>query len=252
MIYHSSHAIKNQQAETKLPHRNTIFFLLCLLFCFFNIAHAKQINFETRLKNYLEKEIGRYLKQYGSTNQRYSIDLFIPKGSQGLSCDALSISRSKPASPPAGRVRLSVSCDSPSWQFRASAKIDLWMDLIIAKRDLQRGEILTTDLLAKRQLNIANFRHGMELNIDPLIGMQVRRDINSGDVINRRLLEKSYLVNRDQHIELQVTTDTFSARVTAISLEDGQLGQRVKVKNLSSGKIIEGKVIAKGTVKTSL
>ena len=79
-----------------------------------------------------------------------------------------------------------------------------------------------------------------------------RWDLNNGDVINRRLLEKQYLVNRDQHVELQVTTPTFNASVTSIALEDGQLGQRIKVKNLTSGQVVEGQVIGKGTVKIFL
>ncbi len=223
-----------------------------MLGCFIGTAQANDINFEQQSKHYINKEIERFLSYHRATSQQQKIDLFIPKGSEDLHCANLQISRSKPSSVPAGRIRLTIKCDSPKWHFRASAKVDLWMNLVVAKRDLQRGEILTADLLETRSLNIASHLHGMEVNINNLVGMQVRRNINSGDVINRRLLEKQYLVNRDQHIDLQVSTPTFNASVTAIALEDGQLGQRIKVKNLTSGQIVEGQVIGKGTVKIFL
>jgi flagella basal body P-ring formation protein FlgA len=252
MTYYSSYLKNKQHAEGKLPHRNYFYFLYFIMSCFLGTVQANNINFEQQSHHFINKEIARFLSYHGATSQQQKVDLFIPKGSEDLHCANLQISRSKPSSIPAGRIRLTIKCDSPKWHFRASAKVDLWMKLVVAKRDLQRGEILTGDLLDKRSLNIASHLHGMEININNLIGMQVRRDISSGDVINRRLLEKQYLVNRDQHIELQVSTPTFNASVTAIALEDGQLGQRIKVKNLTSGQVVEGQVIGKGTVKIFL
>jgi len=247
------HQLKNnQQAEVELPHRNYFYFLYFVMNFFLGTAAANNINFEQKSQQFINKEIERFLNYHGATSQQQKIDLFIPKGSEDLHCADLQISRSKPSSVPAGRIRLTMKCDSPKWHFRASAKIDLWMKLVVAKRDLQRGEILTADLLDTRSLNIASHLHGMEVNINNVIGMQVRRDINSGDIINRRLLEKKYLVNRDQHVELQVSTPTFNASVTAIALEDGQLGQRIKVKNLTSGQIVEGQVTGTGIVKVFL
>ncbi|MBU2925589.1 flagellar basal body P-ring formation chaperone FlgA [Colwellia sp. 4_MG-2023] len=252
MTYYLGHLKNNQQTEVKLPHRNYLYFLYFVMSCFIGTTQANSINFEQESRHYINQEIARFLSYHGAISQQQKINLFIPKGSEDLECTNLQISRSKPSSVPAGRIRLTIKCDSPKWQFRASAKVDLWMNLVVAKRDLQRGEILTADLLDTRSLNIASHLHGMEVNINNVIGMQVRRDINSGDVINRRLLEKQYLVNRDQHVELHVSTPTFNASVTAIALEDGQLGQRIKVKNLTSGQVVEGQVIGKGTVKIFL
>jgi flagella basal body P-ring formation protein FlgA len=252
MTYYLYHFKYHQQTEVKLPHRNYFYFLYFVVSFFIGTVQANSIDFEQKSRHYINKEIKRFLSYHGTTSQKQDIDLFLPKGSEGLDCSDLQISRSKPSTIPAGRIRLTIKCGSPKWHFRASAKVDLWMKLVVAKRDLQRGEILTADMLDTRSLNIASHLHGMEVNINNLIGMQVRRDINNGDVINRRLLEKQYLVNRDQHVELQVTTPTFNASVTAIALEDGQLGQRIKVKNLTSGQVVEGQVIGKGTVKIFL
>ena len=88
---------------------------------------ANSINFEEQINTYLQKEIDTYLATIGSSNQQQKIELFIPRGSKGLSCNDLQISRSKKDTPPAGRISLSVECDSPKWRFRASAKINLWV-----------------------------------------------------------------------------------------------------------------------------
>ena len=70
-------------------------------------------------------------------------------------------------------------------------------------------------------------------------------------MISNRYLEKQYLINKNEHISLQVTTATFSANVKAIALEDGQLGEVINVKNLSSKKVVQGRVIAQGVAEAA-
>lgn len=252
MTYNLKVLKKSNQAEVLLPSRKHLCFLIfACCFSIFPVSAASNVNIEQALTNYLNQQIQHYLQRHNMHNDKQQIDLFIPRGSQDLQCDKLLIHHTKKSSPPAGRVRLTVECESPKWQLRASAKVDLWTPLVVAKRDLQRAEILNEDLLTYRSLNIAHHLHGMETDIKPLLGMQVRRNVKTGDVITRRLLEKKYLINRDQHVDLKVSSASFTASVTAVALEDGQLGQRIKVKNLTSDAIIEGVVTAKGVVETS-
>ena len=73
--------------------------------------------------------------------------------------------------------------------------------------------------------------------------MTVKRELRKNDIISRRYLENKQLVNKDEHILLQVNIANFSANVKAVALQDGQLGEIIKVKNLSSDKVVQGKVI---------
>lgn len=233
-----------KQAEDKLPQGKLPHFRIILILSLFSTqAFASKVNFEEKINTYLQKEIDSYLATISSSNQKQEIELFIPRGSKNLSCDDLQISRSKKDTPPAGRISLSVECSSPKWRFRASAKIKLWVRLVAAKRNISRGEVLTADLLEYKSVDIGKHLHSVEAHINKLIGMTVKREVSKNDIISRRYLENKQLVNKDEYVLLQVNTASFSANVKAIALQDGQLGEIIKVKNLSSDKVVQGRVI---------
>lgn len=244
MSYSKKTTFRTNKAEGRLPQGKHCTFRLIFILSFFS-AHtfANSINFEEKINTYLQKEIDTYLATISSSNQQQKIELFIPRGSKGLSCNDLQISRSKKDTPPAGRISLSVECDSPKWRFRASAKINLWVRLVAAKRNISRGEVLTADLLEYKSVDISKHLHSLEANISKVLGLSVKRELRKNDIISRRYLENKQLVNKDEHILLQVNFANFSANVKAIALEDGQLGEIIKVKNLSSDKVVQGKVI---------
>ena len=244
MSYSKKTTFTTNRAEGKLPQGKHCVFRFIFVLSFFS-AHtfANNINFEKKINTYLQNEIDTYLATISSSNQQQKIELFIPRGSKGLSCNDLQISRSKKDTPPAGRISLSVECDSPKWRFRASAKINLWVRLVAAKRNISRGEVLTADLLEYKSVDISKHLHSAEPNISKVLGLSVKRELRKNDIISRRYLENKQLVNKDEHILLQVNFANFSANVKAIALEDGQLGEIIKVKNLSSDKVVQGKVI---------
>jgi len=244
MSYSKKMIFTTSGAEGKLPKGKSSTFRLIFILSFFS-AHtfANSINFEEKINTYLQKEIDTYLATISSSNQQQKIELFIPRGSKGLSCNDLQISRSKKDTPPAGRISLSVKCDNPKWRFRASAKINLWVRLVAAKRNISRGEVLTADLLEYKSVDISKHLHSVEANISKVLGLSVKRELRKNDIISRRHLENKQLVNKDEHILLQINFANFSANVKAVALEDGQLGEIIKVKNLSSDKVVQGKVI---------
>lgn len=230
-------------AEAKLPHWKQQIFRFIILSVFSTCSFAKGVNFEEEISNYLNREINSYLLSINSNKQKQEIDLFIPRGSKDLECNDLEIHRSKKNSPPAGRISLSLECNNPNWRFRASAKVNLWVKLVAAKRNINRGEILTPDLLQYRSADLSKHHHSVETSINKLLGMTVKRAVSKNDIISRRYLENKQLVNKGEHVLLQINTAGFSANVKAIALQDGQLGELIKVKNLTSDKIVQGKVV---------
>jgi flagella basal body P-ring formation protein FlgA len=127
----------------------------------------------------------------------------------------------------------------------------VWINLVAAKHTLNRGKVLNKQDLEYKSVDLGKHRHQGETGIDQLVGLTVKREIDKGTVISTRYLEKQYLINKNEHISLQINTATFSANVKAIALEDGQLGEVINVKNLSSKKVVQGRVIAQGVAEAT-
>jgi flagella basal body P-ring formation protein FlgA len=77
---------------------------------------------------------------------------------------------------------------------------------------------------------------------DPAIavGLTVSRPIAGGAFLTNQQLVASKAVQRGQSVTLVADLGGMSVRMAGKALGDGLINQRVRVQNLSSGKIVEG------------
>ncbi len=72
------------------------------------------------------------------------------------------------------------------------------------------------------------------------LGLTVSRPISSGAVITNQFLMGTKAIQRGQTVTLVADAGGLSVRMAGRALSDGLVNQRVRVQNLSSGKIVEG------------
>ena len=72
------------------------------------------------------------------------------------------------------------------------------------------------------------------------IGLTAARPISSGAVITNQYLLAAKAVQRGQTVTLVADSGSMSIRMEGKALSDALINQRVKVQNLSSGKVVEG------------
>jgi flagella basal body P-ring formation protein FlgA len=70
--------------------------------------------------------------------------------------------------------------------------------------------------------------------------------------LNTDLLTSPWLVRCGDNVVMHAQSGEIHAAIEAVALEDGRLGMPVRVKNPSSGKVIEAKVIGPGEVSSTL
>lgn len=73
-----------------------------------------------------------------------------------------------------------------------------------------------------------------------------------GTIINSKNLRPQKIIQRGELIMLVATAGQMEVRMSGTALSDGSLGQRVRVKNLSSKRVVEGVVDGPGTVKVTM
>ena len=86
-------------------------------------------------------------------------------------------------------------------------------------------------------------------NIDMAIGQELKYAITRGAAIKPRSLVDKKVVHRGEQIVLVATAGNMEVRMAGQALADATKGQRVRVKNLSSKRIVEGIVDAPGIVR---
>lgn len=239
-----------RSAEVKLPQwKLKLFLFLCC--CLFNLKAEASV--ELRIRHAIETEINHYSQRIGGPRQpKHAIELKLPSSlEQRGSCKNLKVSRANQEQAPLGRVSYSVHCHSePSWQSRVTAQIQLWLPVVVASRAIARDEVMTEDLLRLELVELRPSRLQVELQLTPLLGLKAKRRISAGQTVSRHQLEAALLVEKGQQVIIEVQTEGFSATTLGIALESGSLKQRIKVKNLSSGKELEAEIVDEDTVRT--
>ena len=152
-----------------------------------------------------------------------------------------------------GHTSLAVSCASPQhWKIHVAAHIDGQVSALIARHPIPRGTVIKTTALEYSNRRYSQLHYGYYASAKQLEGMQAKRNIKAGQVLTPGLLKAQKMVLRGQHVTIIAQRGSLNLRVKGKALMDGIQGQTIKVKNMSSKKLIYAQVVAPGKVKINL
>jgi flagella basal body P-ring formation protein FlgA len=139
------------------------------------------------------------------------------------------------------RVLVELRCTgTPSWHIYVPVRIVGTSTVTIAARAIVLGSVLTEKDIRTEQRDISELPPGYIDDPTVAVGLTAGRPISSGAVITNQYLLAAKAVLRGQAVTLVADLGAMSVRMAGRALSDGLMNQRVKVENLSSGKIVEG------------
>lgn len=153
--------------------------------------------------------------------------------------------------PPAGRVSYEVRCNAPkTWRLHVKADVSIFLPLIFASRNLERGQVLSAGDLSVKATDIAFLRQAYFTDPQALVGQTLRRNLPAGRLINRNMLAEPDLIKRGDEVVILAQKEGVSASMKGIALEGGSKGKKIRIQNTISGKEIRARVSAPGQVMT--
>jgi len=81
-----------------------------------------------------------------------------------------------------------------------------------------------------------------------VIGKEVRRPIGKNNVVKRNYLKEAPLVKRGSLVILIAEKGNLKVSTKGLAREDGGLGAIIRVENVTSGKIVTGRIVEPGVV----
>ncbi len=235
--------------EVKLPQRKWL--KLVRLFPLFAVAISSSVcanPLEIALTEHIQEEITQYQQRLEFTVLRQTIKLNVAGSANEQECDQWQFERPKSEQPPLGRVSYRIKCLNPNWTGRAIAEVSVWAQVVVANRAIERAEVIKAEDVTLTEQDLANISRTPLFAIEDATGRSCKRRIRKGDLVSPFLLDSPQLISRGDLVVLLITVDGFSASTQGTALEDARVGQRVKVENSNSGKVVEGVVLASGQV----
>jgi flagella basal body P-ring formation protein FlgA len=139
------------------------------------------------------------------------------------------------------RVLVELRCTgTPSWHIYVPVRIVGTSTVTVAARAIVVGSVLTDKDVRTEQHDLSELPPGYIDDPSVAVGLTASRPISSGAIITNQFLVGAKAVVRGQAVTLVADVGSMSVRMAGRAMSDGLMNQRVKVENLSSGKIVEG------------
>jgi flagella basal body P-ring formation protein FlgA len=139
------------------------------------------------------------------------------------------------------RILVELRCTGfPPWHIYVPVRVVGTTQVTLAARSIVPGTVLTQADLRVEQRDVPGLPPGYLDDPSVAVGLTASRPISSGAVITNQLLVGSKAVQRGQTVTLVADAGGMSVRMQGRALSDGLINQRIKVENLSSGKVVEG------------
>ncbi len=164
-------------------------------------------------------------------------------------CDAGLEAWLPPGSRLAGNTSVGIRCGGTQpWSLFVPARVSLLESVVVARGFLARGTEIGPEHIEIAERDITASGHGYLDDPELAIGMVLKQPLQGGLVLTPAMIERPRLVRRGDEVVIVSRTGNFEVRMAGSALSDGAEGDRIRVRNNKSKRIIEGRVTAHGAV----
>lgn len=151
-----------------------------------------------------------------------------------------------------GLFTIGIRCEGSSpWKIYVSGRVRLFQSVAVLARPLPKDAPIQPYDIEFREQDVSSLTKGYFTRAEELAGMTARRALTQGEVLTPTQLQAPTAVNKGQKVMIRAQGAAFDIVMTGEALRDGSIGERIQVRNLSSGRIVEALVQAPGEVLVS-
>jgi flagella basal body P-ring formation protein FlgA len=122
--------------------------------------------------------------------------------------------------------------------------------VVVAATNLPAGQVLQRDSLKLDRMEADKISKAHYLESQGLEGQELLRAVRAGEPIRVSDLRPATLVKRGEMVLMTIGSPaTFEISVKAEAMQDGRVGEQIKLRNTESGRTLSGVVTGKGTAK---
>lgn len=151
---------------------------------------------------------------------------------------------------PGSNVTLAIRCtDAQAWLIHVPVRIRAFRPVVVLKNAVLRGATLRPTDVETREFDVSGFAAGYLADTDLAIGKIAKRSLAVGTVLAPSHLKPPHLVRRGDTVTVLLNNGGLQIRAQAQALGDGGENERVRARNIATGKIIDGTVIGPGLLR---
>ncbi|MCA1441204.1 flagellar basal body P-ring formation protein FlgA [Ensifer sp. IC4062] len=123
-----------------------------------------------------------------------------------------------------------------------------WPTAVIPKQTIYPGEMLDESLVEVVDVTNPDLTDGYVRSIEEIEGKVTKRTLLPGRVILASALRDQYAVERGSTVRLVFNNGGLTITAAGSPLQDAAVGELIRARNIDSGVIVSGTVMADGTI----
>lgn len=124
------------------------------------------------------------------------------------------------------------------------------MVVVVAKLNLAAGQALEPEAFALEARTITGNPGNYFLQADGLEFSELVRNVKAGDPIRQRDLKKALLIRRNHLVQFSLSyAPGLQISLQLQAMEDGRIGDQIRLKNPDSGRVLTGLVVGRNLVR---
>src|SRR3989344_1414262 len=152
-----------------------------------------------------------------------------------------------------GNATVGVRCqDSKPWTVYVPVRVKLNGQVLVATRPMARGAIIKETDVRLETRDMATLPVAPLTESSQAVGKLAKRALGIGTVISVNELQVPRLVRRGDRITILAAESGIEVRANGEALMDGAEGDRIRVRNSLTDKVIQATVMSAGLVQVNL
>ena len=148
------------------------------------------------------------------------------------------------------RSTVGVRCPGEQpWTLYVSVQLQSHAEVYAVTRNLARGAMLRPEHIEAVEVSTGRLTRGYFTDPEEVVGMRLRRPVRDGDILAPSNLEAPQVVERGQAVDIIAETRGSHISMRGEALSGGAAGERIRVRNHSSERIVEGEINERGQVR---
>ena len=133
-------------------------------------------------------------------------------------------------------------------------EVGLWAERLVVARDVQRGEVLTSQDLVRERVRLVSVQEASSSRLEAaaLNGAVALRDLTTGSVVGAADLRLPEAVTRGTEVTVELVKGPIVASSVGTALEAGAIGDRIQVSLAGGTRTVQAQVIRRGLVRLVL
>lgn len=149
-----------------------------------------------------------------------------------------------------GSVTVGVRCEGPKpWTLYLQGRVKVLAPVVVTSRPLSKGTVIRTDDVQLQDTDLSRLTSGYYEDPSEVVGKTARWSLQADMPLGPQAVEPTRMIRRGDRVAIVASSGGIKVQMQGEAVADGAQGEVIKVRNLSSKRVVEGEVTAPGTVR---